>query len=241
MNKIDLAYALIKEFEEVAQGLRLSGPNLNALAEMMASPDKGALRLFALTGHEKSPTAQWMANDKYDHRPGHSRYKNDCFCIAHLFDLDSAKKKESSLWVIENSMGGYYDPTTHGGFDLTSLLCKIGAMDDPVRSPEGHNVALAFHRIRKMAQVFRTTEGELADAAENVIKGCLIQGYNIKGLESTYDVGGSLVFEQLQQLSNEYLWGSRREALEPHFTQAIANFEGRGTARVHRVEISNRV
>ncbi|MFA6460694.1 MAG: hypothetical protein WCV90_00370 [Candidatus Woesearchaeota archaeon] len=241
MNRIDQAYALIKEFEEVAQGLRLNGPNLNALTEMMASPDEGALRLFALTGHEKSPTAQWMANYEYDHRPPHSRYKNDCFCIAHLFDLDPAKKKESGLWVIENSMGGYYDSITQGGFDLTGLLCKMGAMDDPVRSPEGHNVALAFHRITKMVESFKITKRELADAAENVIKGCLNQGYGIKEIESTYWVGGSLVFEQLQQLRDGYLPASRRDALEPYFTQARANFEGKGTARVHRVEISDRV
>jgi hypothetical protein len=241
MSKIDEAYALIRAFEERSRELKLDPKELNLLMELIKEPNPGALSLFLLTGQEKSSTAQWMANFVYDHRPAHSRYKNDCFYIAHSFDLDPVKKKESGLWVIENSMGGYYDSTTHGGFDLTGLLCRMGAMDNPVRSPEGHNVALAHHRIRKMASVFGTTEGELADAAENVIKGCLIQGYGIRGLESTYDVGGSLVFEQLQELRTYYLSADRRAALELYFTQARANLENRGAFRVHRIEISDRV
>ena len=177
MTRIQDAYQQVAEFVKLAEERNLSVPHLEKFTELMSEPNSAALRLFLAVGKEKSPTAQWMANYVYDHRSPHNCYKNDSFCVAHSFDLDERKKKQSGLWVIENAMSGYYESVTHGGFRLSTLLEKIGAMDHPV-SQEGY-AALDHMRIKKIASALEVTAEDLAASAENVVNWCLGKGYGV--------------------------------------------------------------
>ncbi len=221
MNRVEEAYKQIEEFEQMAEEVGLEGPNLQQFTKLMSRPNYGTLRLFLAIGEEKSPTAQWMADFKYSDRAGHTCYRNDSFCVAHLFDLDSGRKRESSKWVIENGMGSYFEPVTHGGFRLSDLLCKMGAMESPV-SGDGY-VALGHDRIVKMAEALGVTNDELAGCAENVVKWILNEGYKVDDAETTFSAGTPLRMSQAEKLERSYLSQERQELLRPLFIKARVN------------------
>ena len=226
MSEIDKAYATIRHFERQAKKFDLKSSDLQKVLKFMSIPSFKALQFFLSIGEEKSPTAQFMANYKYEDTGSHPSYRSDSFCIAQYFDLDKVKKKESSLWIIENAMAGYYDHITREGFKLTNLLSKMQAMDDNFKSKD-KRLALNYHRINKLANGLNLTGEDLCESASNVINWCLVRGYRVQtSFEDKF--GASVPFDivQAEGLSKEYLSLDRQELLEPFFEEAKDNTKG---------------
>jgi hypothetical protein len=220
MNLIKNAYDKIRKFEKRDKGLNLSGPDLADFTELMSEPDCGALRLFLAIGEEKSTTAQWMADFRYDHRSAHSCYRNDSFCLAQLFDLDDQRKKESRLWVIENGLAGYYEAITHAGFNMNSVLFGMGV---EAHLPEGHNYhQLQQDQIRGIAKIFGFGDEDLAGAAENVVNWILKRGYNVE-VQTSVCADSPLPLFEAEELARTYLSRQKQGELGSFFDKAIAN------------------
>ncbi len=223
------------EFREMLGNLSLNDSYLLKFTELISKPSCKALRFFLAVEQEKSPTAQWMANHIYEHKAAHNCYKNDSFYVAQSFGLDERRKKESSLWVIENAMGGYYEPLTHGEFRLSELLHQMGAMDYPVY---GENyIALSHDKIRKMADKLGVSNEELAMSAENVINWTLRDAYNVAGVDSTFVGGTTIDIYQTHELVKLYLPQGRQKMFEPLFEEARRNI---GTKNVREFFIENK-
>lgn len=233
------AYQQVAEFEKLAGEKSLSVPDLEKFTELMSEPNSASLRLFLAIGKEKSATAQWMANYVYDHRPPHNCYKNDSFCIAHSFDLEPGKKKQAGLWVIENAMAGYYESVTHGGFRLSSLLEKMGAMDYPI-SQEGY-AALSHYRIKKMASALEVTTEDLAASAENVVNWCLGKGYKVERLQSTVSADSYISVNQAEELVRFYVPEFRQGSFHSRFEEARKNARDTNKVRPYKVEPKPRI
>ncbi len=239
MNRIQESYKQIEEFERMAGNVNLGSSDLQKFTELMSHPDCGALRLFLAIGREQSPTAQWMADYKYRYRPDHNCYKNDSFCIAQHFGLDEVRKKESGLWVVENGMGGYYEPVTHGGFRLSDLLHQMGAMDYPVFG-EGY-IALSHDRIRKIVDKLGINNKELANSAENVINWCLGEAYKVEGAKSTFSASTYININQAEELARVYLPEERQRTLDSLFDEARRNMQDREKVSTFSIQQKSRV
>lgn len=95
----------------------------------------------------------------------HPSCENDLFYLAHKFDLDPEKKKESALRLIINGMVGYFEPKTHHGLNVEMLLSDLGVK---IHYPECHYMGYTFLltcSIRRIASKFGITNEELADCA----------------------------------------------------------------------------
>jgi hypothetical protein len=220
MNRIQEAYRLVFEFEEIASDVSLGSSDLAKITKVMQEPNYAALRLFLAIGAEKSSTAQWMADRKYHERPDHNCYKNDSFCIAHLFELDSKRKRECTLWLIENSMAGYYEPVTHSGFRLSDMLYDMGAIDHPLSG--GGYLALRLDRILTMANHFQISNKEIEDCAENVIKWSLNRGYAVE-TETSFSASSALGLNEIERVAKMYLPHDRQKSLLPLYAVAREN------------------
>ncbi len=239
MDRIEEAYRQVAEFGKLAGETKLDVPDLEKFTKLMSKPNSASLRLFLAVGEENSPTAQWMANYFYDHRPNHTCYKNDSFCVAQYFNLDERKKKQSSLWIIENAMSGYYESVTHGGFRLSSLLEKMGAMDYPV-SHEGY-AALSHLRIKKMASALEVTAEDLAASAENVVNWCLGGGYNVESLYSTISADRYVNIDQAEELVKTYIPPSKLGSFHSHLEKARENAQDPLKVRLSKIETKPRI
>jgi hypothetical protein len=239
VNRIQQAYRDVSEFEKAATEVGLSSSDLQKVTGLMSEPNGLALRLFLAIGEEKSPTAQWMAEQEYANRPPHTCYRNDSFCIAHLFGLSDEKKAESAAWVIENGIGGYYETITHAGFELSELLHVLGAMPEPVIARSYS--ALRDDRIRRMATVLGVPDRTVEDAAENVIRWSLVQGYGVECITTTFSADSPIDIAEAERLASAYLPREKQQELRRAFDEARRNVVSRSEKLSMMVSTPTRV
>jgi len=204
MNQIEAAYVAVDKYEGVASGLNLIGRDLTKIVKAMQEPSTAALKIFLSAGEEKSPTAQWMAKSMYNRFPMHNCYENDKFYIAHAFDLSAQKKHRTALALVENCMAEYFEPKTHGQFDLSGLLEKLGA---PLHIPyiEGKMYYGVQHRkIKSLAEKLKIRNKELGECARSVINWSLRQAFGIEG-KTRFGAGSALTIDELADIAGAYL------------------------------------
>lgn len=176
---VDRARRIVKEFDSHAGNFNVPPEELEKAVVFLSKPSSQALRLFLYAGAKESDVVKYMANVVYDGcLHGHSCYRNDGFCIAHLFDLDASKKENSGFELIKNSMAGYFEPVTHGGFHLVELLSDMEAME-PLRVSTEKYYSLSENRIKRIAEKLGLSE-RLEVCARHVIGWALwkFENYN---------------------------------------------------------------
>ena len=208
MTPIREAHQLINDFENIAQKMRLSTSDLEKLSILMSHPNETSLRLFLAVGAEESSVAQWMAQVCYARQGSHSCYLNDSFCIAHLFNLEEDKKRESSLNMLKNSIAGYFEPVTHGGFRLADLLEKYRVTEHHFNIPpekEHDYYRLSYKRIKKIAQVFKCSDEDLEHLAEDVCKWALNTTFGVDNLEYSFSASSPPKTQMLRTIARSYI------------------------------------
>jgi hypothetical protein len=148
--------------------------------------------------------------------------------------LNDAKKKDSTLRLLENSMAGYFEPITHYKFRLSDLLVNLGALETPIAIPKkGMYVALEDRKIRKIAETFNIKAKELADCAETVCKWSLRRGYKIEEVKSSFSASSALHADEIERLAKVYLPKHKLEVVLSHINK-VKNINNEVTEYANR-------
>lgn len=85
--------------------------------------------LTELAGH-------WL----YHNKSAHQCYWNDSFAVAVACQLSLYLQRKAAWISINNGLNEYWEWTTHRGFDLLTLLQRLGAVDKDFQRPERESV-----------------------------------------------------------------------------------------------------
>lgn len=73
-----------------------------------------------------NPTATLAAFYEFHDQPAHQCYWNNRFCIAIMCSLPISLQTKAAWCAVSNAVNGYWEWTTHSGFDVEAVLCHIG-------------------------------------------------------------------------------------------------------------------
>jgi hypothetical protein len=83
--------------------------------DYMSNPDPSNAASAAMAAH-------WL----YEHNAAHQCYWNDRFCAAVACNLPQSYQTQAAWCLVSNGLRGYFEWRTHAGYDMTSILKRLG-------------------------------------------------------------------------------------------------------------------